>query len=98
MTEVLIRILLPMSLAGGLFWLLLQLARPLLARLRAGWRRALLLSCAALFLLPLPLLLANGNNRRQAPMAQALEAAAPIAPVYRAGRALGQSARPTGTP
>ena len=96
MTEVLIRILLPMSLTGGLFWLLLQLARPLLARLRAGWRKALLLGCAALFLLPLPLLLANGSNRRQAPVAHTLQAAAPTAPVYRAGQALGQSARPTG--
>lgn len=84
MTELLPRVILPMGLAGSLFYLLLQLLRPLFARLKAGWKRAALLACAALFLLPLPLL------------ALALPAGSPPAspgPMYSAGRLLGQAAQ-----
>ncbi len=73
-----------MGLAGTLCYLLLLPLRPLFTRLKAGWKRTALLGCAALFLLPLPLL-------ALLPLGQGSLAAAPT-PVYSVGRALGQAA------
>lgn len=101
MAELLLRVLLPMGLAGGLFFLLLQVLRPLTARLHAAHRRALLLATALLFALPLPLLLPTSTpastpvvasaQAQPTPLQESLRTLPPTAPVYAAGNALGSA-------
>lgn len=98
MSEILVRGLLPMGLAGSLFYLLLQPLRPLFSRLRASWRKAALLLCALLlcallFVLPFPLLFSGGEESPSA-----LGAGGPTAPVYTAGQALGSALRDAPAP
>lgn len=91
MRDILFRLLLPMGLCGGVFCLLLWPLRPLLARLRAAWRKRLLLCAVLLFLLPLPLLSLAAPLGSSATLDSTLREAAPTAAVYQAGRALGRA-------
>lgn len=91
MDKLLLQVFLPMGLAGSLFVLACVLLRPLATRLRAGWRRLVLLCAALLFVLPLPLLGAfpSAPTQQAAPaLGATLAYAPPTAPLYHAGRQL----------
>ncbi|MDL2293078.1 M23/M56 family metallopeptidase [Ruminococcaceae bacterium OttesenSCG-928-D13] len=96
MTELLLRLVLPVSLAGTLFYGLTWLCRPLFARLRAGQRRAMLLVAGLVFLLPLTLLPLPGaaGMASGALPAEGLRATGPVAPVVQAGHALAEVLAP----
>lgn len=90
MNELLLRVLLPMSLAGGLFVAMLQLAAPLRNRLGGGKWRTALIGAALLFVLPLLLLFFHSGGGQPAAgqlVAETLRTAAPTQPVYRLGEA-----------
>jgi beta-lactamase regulating signal transducer with metallopeptidase domain len=87
MTDFLFRIILPMAFTGCAFALLLFAVYPLLRRLPAKLRRFVLLGAAVLFILPLSLLFMQSSSAPR-PLSQALQQAAPTAPVYQAGEVL----------
>lgn len=101
MADILFKVILPMGLAGTLFYALLCLLRPLAGKMKPGHTRATLLLAATLLVVPLhlPVLAQAPAPAAQAPgLAQAggalgntLRTAAPTAPVYQAGQAVAQA-------
>lgn len=85
MNSLLLTLILPMSLGGSLLYLLVLLLSPLTSRLRAKWRRGMLVLCLTLFLVPFGLALRLLPAKE---MPFSLEAAPVAAPAYRAGENL----------
>lgn len=90
MAELLIRIILPMGLAGGAFYLVLLALRPLWGRLAPRLRKAGLLAVCALMLVPLPFAVSALVAQADAPSrAQTVQ----YNPAYRVGENLGEAIR-----
>lgn len=96
MADFLLGVLLPVTLAGGVFTLCCFALRPLTVRLKASVRRAMLAVAMVLFLLPLPLLASvpaevaqnEASPENSVAAGNALGQAAPTAGMYQAGRQL----------